>query len=359
MDLAEHAWMRRSLGDEVASLLLTCEDSVIAAGWDGTIKHWDSQGTLLWSALLGNRVNSMCAFETSLFLAVGLDLVCLDLKNGQTRWSSALEGSADEVTYHQGGIIALSSVYDIEHNDFLESALWEFSPDGILQHVHRFDERPWCLLPLNDQILAGLGRPRCGYFTYQEGHLTHIEIEEDMPIMCGVVHEEKVFFGTSNGYVVDQNGANLYQSTQSITHLFSVDTGLILLDEHGKVACISNDGDEMWESLTPASSLGTVGFEVNHQPVLWLANSAGSTGEVILLSLQDGSIVTQGNLPNVRTLTSSEHRVVAGCENGDVFVWEREMLNRRLVSDNGSPGGADEDQRTLDLREKLRQLRHR
>ena len=75
----------------------------------------------------------------------------------------ALEGSADDIIWWQGDVVAISSVYDIEHNDFIESAVWRIASDGTLLWVERMDERPWTLVRADDALLAGLGRPRCGH----------------------------------------------------------------------------------------------------------------------------------------------------------------------------------------------------
>ena len=46
MDLIQAAWMIRDLGQPVSSIDLE-EDSIIAGGWDGSLKMWNGDGDIL------------------------------------------------------------------------------------------------------------------------------------------------------------------------------------------------------------------------------------------------------------------------------------------------------------------------
>ena len=163
MDLNGATWMVRQLEQPVSMVHLDEHNGVFAGGWDGRLTHWDEAGEHVWTAQTNDRVSALALNEDLAVVASGLHIVALDRATGEERWSMALEGSADAVMWWQGNVVAVSSVYDIEHNDFIESAIWRFSPDGDLQWVERMDERPWTLIEVDDRLLAGLGRPGCGH----------------------------------------------------------------------------------------------------------------------------------------------------------------------------------------------------
>ena len=52
MDLLQAAWMIRDLGQSVSALHICEDSSLIAGGWDGALKKWDSDGGLLWSVVV-------------------------------------------------------------------------------------------------------------------------------------------------------------------------------------------------------------------------------------------------------------------------------------------------------------------
>ena len=159
MDLSTATWMVRHLDQPVSMVHITPQRGVFAGGWDGQLVHWDDQGEQRWRAQTNDRISSIALSDDIVAVASGLHVVALDRTSGEERWSAALEGSADELVWWQGDLVAVSSVYDIEHNDFIESAVWRFSPNGELLWVERMDERPWTLVEVEGNLLAGLGRP--------------------------------------------------------------------------------------------------------------------------------------------------------------------------------------------------------
>ena len=57
----------------------------------------------------------------------------------------------------------------------------------------------------------------------------------------------------------------------------------------------------------------------------------------------------------ISVITSNTDRVVIGDEQGEVYVWEQAMLNRRY----NSASGDDDDERRQQMRERLNALRKR
>ena len=110
--------MIRDLGQPVSALDLE-EDSVIAGGWDDIAKmewRWD----LMWKAQCSDRIESIIRIEDLVVVTSGLHISCL--KDGE--YSGARHWRFSRFTsIPKGEIVATSSVYDIEHGDFMERNL--------------------------------------------------------------------------------------------------------------------------------------------------------------------------------------------------------------------------------------------
>ena len=207
MDLNGATWMVRHLDEPVSTVYLDEHQGVFAGGWDGRLTHWDQAGEHVWTAQTNDRISALALNDTTVVVASGLHVVALDRATGEERWSAALEGSADAVVWWQGDVVAVSSVYDIEHNDFIESAIWRFSADGSLQWVERMDERPWTLIEVDDRLLAGLGRPRCGHLDVSSTPpFDHTLPPTSSPTTCGTGGRTQGLFGQTDGSVVSHEG---------------------------------------------------------------------------------------------------------------------------------------------------------
>ena len=122
------------------------------------------------------------------------------------------EGSSDALVATEDFVHVVSSVYDIEHYDFLESAVWTFSHSGEEIHVHRVDERPWSIISTEDEILLGMGRPKCGIAKLNQLHEIEIIHDTDSPITCGLERKYPMFVWNANGEVINQYGKTLMSS---------------------------------------------------------------------------------------------------------------------------------------------------
>ncbi|MGB2507671.1 MAG: PQQ-binding-like beta-propeller repeat protein, partial [Candidatus Poseidoniaceae archaeon] len=228
MDLNGATWMVRQLEQPVSMVHLDEHHGVFAGGWDGRVTHWDEAGEHVWTAQTNDRISALALSEDVAVVASGLHIVALDRATGEERWSMALEGSADAVVWWQGDVVAVSSVYDIEHNDFIESAIWRFSPDGDLQWVERMDERPWTLIEVDDRLLAGLGRPRCGHLDVSSTPpFNHTLPPTSSPTTCGTGGRTQGLFGQTDGKVVSHEGAVLSTETGAIEHLTCMVKGYV------------------------------------------------------------------------------------------------------------------------------------
>jgi len=351
MDLSSCTWMVRELGESASCAKLLEDNSLLVGGWDGRIKYWTDQGDLIWETKTPNRVSSLEVTNDFLFSTSGLDIVCIELKTGQHRWSVPLEGSADAVIATETCVLAVSSVYDIEHNDFLESAIWAISFEGDILETHRMDERPWTLQTFNGGAIAGLGRPRNGYITLDDfGHILEQNMNWEYPTICATNLNEPVF-GLADGSVRSMSGDVMRTMNSAICCLEAHRQGFLIADDEGAVEFFETtvqwtfSGDEV-VSLS-------AGFDVKGTSTCWIARWNGSQGELAVRSIADGQQIATLQGHRVHDIDSNKNRVVVVCENGQVFVWESSLFERRMKQ----PNQQENDANRSAMFEKLRSLR--
>tara|TARA_B100001094_G_scaffold301906_1_gene328625 strand:+ start:1677 stop:2747 length:1071 start_codon:yes stop_codon:yes gene_type:complete len=356
MDLFSSTWMTRSLGESVSALHLESDGGVYAGGWNGCLKHWDAEGTLVWSASLPDRITVMAVSEDAIFATAGLHIVCLEANNGEQRWSHALEGSADTLTLFKQCVYAVSSVYDIEHNDFLESAVWNFSFDGTMNWVQRMDERPWVLLEHKSKLWLGLGRPKCGFSSIDEdGVLTHHPTDTDSPITCGASTDKAILFGHANGTISNIKGATLATEASSVEHLVATPSGHIAALENGDLICRTGT-EEAWTSRGDAITIHQRAFVFKKTSTHWVGRWSGSQGSLEVRNIESGATLVSCQSSRCESMAANNQRIALGFENGDVCLWEQDMFERRMSKDEAEE---KKDERKSALQEKLRALRDR
>ena len=356
MDLKGAAWMVRSLDQSVSMVHLADSNDVFAGGWDGRLACWDAEGNSLWTAQTPDRISAMALGDDLVIAASGLHLVALDRASGEQRWSVALEGSADDVRWWQGDIIAVSSVYDIEHNDFIESAIWRYTSEGECVWVERMDERPWVVLEQDDTLLAGLGRPRCGYLEIGgTPPFAHVKPPTSSPTTSGSARGSSVLFGQTDGSVVQPDGTVLSTESGSIEHLTCMVKGYVATTDEGHAVGRTDDGEACWESKGAPVSVQMEAMEYEGASLLWVARDEGLGSQLVVWSSNQSTSLASASYGRVRAMHGTGNRAVIGCEDGTVVVWERAMLQRRLQSD--TPAVETQDERTSALQAKLRALR--
>ena len=356
MDLKTATWMVRTLDQPVSMVHLTPQHGVFAGGWDGQLTHWDGEGNHLWTTPTNDRISAIALSETMVAVASGLHIVVLSRSSGEVAWSAALEGSADEVVWWQDDVVAVSSVYDIEHNDFIESAIWRFSSSGELQWVERMDERPWTLITADDRLLAGLGRPRCGHLDVSSSPpFDHTKPPTSSPTTSGTSGRTQGLFGQTDGTVVNHRGDVLSTEDGAVEHLTCMLNGYVATTDDGLAVGRTEDGEMCWSSKGTPVSAQVEGMVDDDGSQLWLARNDGTGSIVNVWATKKGGKIASGSFANVRAMHGTAERVVIGCEDGQLHVWDRAMLERRLNSENTAPLEADE--RTSALQAKLRALR--
>ena len=340
MDLVQAAWMIRDLGQPVSAIDIE-DDSVIAGGWDGLLKEWNGDGDLIWSAQCQDRIEAILRVDDKVIVTSGLHISCII--QGEIIWSNALEGSADMLAFYDGNIIATSSVYDIEHGDFMESAVWQFSLDGDLIEVDRMDERPWFIDAQSD-LVVGLGRPKCGVLI----NGVHAELASESPITCGLSAEKGILFGHADGTISSLEGKMVCKESQSIESISSTKNGFVLALENGNLISKSEDGNALWSKQGHQITTQCGGFEDLH----WCGRWDGLNGYVEVRN-DEGNLISSAKSSRPRVSNSTENRVGIGFDDGQILIWENDLFNRRSKEEI-----PEQNSRKSALAAKLRSLRN-
>lgn len=355
MDLNDAAWMVRTLGQSVSVVHLTAEGNVLAGGWDGLLAMWDADGGLLWKTSTPDRVSAVAVNEDSILATSGLHVLLIDRGTGDMRWSVPLEGSADDVRWWNGEVLAVSSVYDIEHHDFLESAVWCFAPDGVLQWVERMDERPWSVVATAGRLLAGLGRPRCGWLDLSNGP-PFDHVPANSPVTCGGSGPAFAGFGCADGSVWGVDGHRLSTEASGVAVLNGTASGCAVTTEDGVLTVREKDGAERWAASGANVHAQGVGLSLDGAELLWMARAAPQGSELTVLRMDDGTALASVSTARVRHLHANGQRLAIGCEDGEVRVWEQGLFERRW-SQRDATVNEPQDERASALQAKLRALR--
>ena len=351
MDLSTCTWMVRELGEAVSCTVLLEDGSLLVGGWDGKIKYWSDEGDLIWECQTPNRVSSMTVNDGSVYVTAGLHLVSIAVDSGEQRWSVALEGSADAVVATSKCVLASSSVYDIEHNDFIESAIWIVSFEGNVLNTHRIDERPWTLNLFKKGVIAGLGRPINGYIILNEqGDIKKQEMDWESPTICATDGNHPVF-GLADGSIRSIDGTVMKVMDYSVSNIVECEGEYLIADDRGRLECF--DKSVRWEAKGSGIVALSSGFGINENGSCWVARWNGSEGALNVHSMKDGSQLASLHGYRVHDIASNGNRFAAGCENGQVFVWDKDLLQRRIEQ----PSQQNTDVSRSAMFEKLRALR--
>ena len=356
MDLEAAAWMVRSLGQCVSSLFQSEEGDLIAGGWDGRIRMWNAQGDVIWTVESGDRVSGFARQGDYLFATCGLHIVAFSYSEGKQLWSHALEGSADTLATHNGQVMVISSVYDIEHNDFLESAVWCYDESGKLQWVTRMSERPWTIFSTGDELVIGLGRPQCGIALIGEGgELEYKELATDAPVMCGINGKKNQLFGHADGTISDRNGHLITKHERGIESLSCIMHGFVCVLEDGYLFAHTAKGEEIWSHRGNQIVEQAKGCVIGENNSHWSARWDGLKGRLEVRNSFTGELIAEMGVDLVRSMCGNDNVTAIGCDDGKVILWQSELLTRRL----GETPTKQEpiDSRKSALQAKLRALR--
>ena len=349
-------WMTRLLGEPVSALSIDESNDIIAGGWNGVLSYWDCDGENNWSTNLPDRIGSIASNQEFVFATAGLHIVAVSRTSGELMWQFALEGSADEVIIHEGHVYATSSVYDIEHNDFIDSAVWCFTFDGNNLWTKHMDERPWTIFSDDNTVIIGLGRPKMGIATInQEGEINHQQLASNSPVTFGKLIGSKPVFGHANGDVSSIDGKITSIEGESIEEVLTDNQENLVIVTERSINCLTNENSQLWSMKNIQPSGQAIGFEINNIQSFWYAQTDGLNGQLKIIYCDSGQQIAEMSCSKISNIVSSSNRVVVGNEAGEILVWDAEMLNRRLESEVD----IDQDDRKKALRDRLKALKKR
>ena len=353
MDLTQSTWMVRDLGQAASDVLLLEDNSVLAGGWDGAIKYWSAEGETVWEIATPNRISCLTIEADKLYATSGLHLLKIDLTTGDVEWQIQLEGSADAVVVTKKCVLASSSVYDIEHNDFLESALWSISFEGEILETHRMDERPWTLQLSEGKVVAGLGRPKNGWIKLSKNGV----IEEHRegwatPTICSS-NTMPILFGRADGSVVDMDEIVHHQMNDSIAVLSNQEDMLLTADDSGRVDLLTTNITR-WSKTGDAVVGLKHGFTHNNEATIWIARWNGSKGTMFVRNSSSGDEIARLEGDRIHAMSVNENRVGIATEAGQIIVWEQTLFERRS---NQETPAEEVDEHRNSMLAKLRALR--
>ena len=356
MNMVGACWMTRLLGEPVSVLSIDESNDILAGGWNGVLSYWDCDGENNWSTNLPDRIGSIASNQEFVFATAGLHIVAVSRTSGELMWQFALEGSADEVIIHEGLVYATSSVYDIEHNDFIDSAVWCFTFDGNNLWTKHMDERPWTIFSDDNTVIIGLGRPKMGIATInQEGEINHQQLASNSPVTFGKLIGSKPVFGHANGDVSSIDGKITSIEGESIEEALTDNQENLVIVTECSINCLTNENSQLWSMKNIQSSGQAIGFEINNIESFWYAQTDGLNGQLKIIYCDSGQQIAAMSCSKISNIVSSSNRVVVGNEAGEILVWDAEMLNRRLESEVD----IDQDERKKALRDRLKALKKR
>ena len=213
------------------------------------------------------------------------------------------------------------------------------------------DERPWTLQPYNQGAIAGLGRPLNGYLILDaNGDILEQNKDWESPTICATRGENPVF-GLADGSVRSMDGARVGSMQSAISNVLEHPDGYLFADDNGNI--------EFFEDVTRWNANGdevvaiSLGFDIDGTGSCWVARWNGSQGEIIVHSIRDGQQLASLNGHRIHDMAFNGQRIAVGCENGQVFVWEKELFQRRMQQPSQQP----KDPSRSAMFEKLRALR--
>ena len=136
------------------------------------------------------------------------------------------------------------------------------------------------------------------------------------------------------------------------------EAGIAVAEESGHLHSMAYDGKLNWSLNGDSIEAQCIGFTINGHKSHWFSRSTGTKSSLSVANGEDGTLFVQSESVDVRYLSCVDNRVVAGCQNGTVYVWEQGLFGRR-ISDQNEQGALAKDPKKTALQDRLRKLRER
>ena len=346
LGLGSVAWAVRRMNRAVSSVHLL-DEVVLAGDWDGCLTAWDVEGDRLWSIDVGDRVGRISALRRgTIGCTSGLDVAEITV-GGDLLWSTELEGTSDHlVEYHEDVLCATSAVWNIEHGDFMEGAVWSLDSKGGVLHVDRFDERPWDLLSSDSILYLALAHPRSGLLYGNTDGMSHLALAES-PATALQFHDGNLHVGTSAGEIWSIDATELPSTEITVPH-HEEETGIQIMISYGgdlfiatetDALVLDTDGEVRWRWSAPMTVEGMdVGFKMGSNPLVVLYHGRDAMAKITLLNAVDGEVIGHlGAESTIHCMHMTENFLVLGLDSGEVYILQGDLLSRRLSNEGLSP----------------------
>ena len=188
-----------------------------------------------------------------------------------------------------------------------------------------------------------------------DGELNHYSLESDSPVTSAVLTESGVLFGHANGDLTSLDGQKFSGSGESIGQICLTSNQNVIFSDNQQVVQLGENFSELSRlTVGPITALST-GIYVAGKQTLWVGIQDGNSGMLRVTSLTDNKDIASMRVGKINTIISNSKRVVVGDEFGEVYVWEEDLFNRRVSSEQPE----EDDARRQTMRNRLNALRKR
>jgi len=338
----------RDLGSECTALIIH-DNTLIAGSKDGKIVTWDiDNGREKWTLQVEGPISDI-AINDRIYLTASAELHAIDIEKGTLEWTKNIGGSSDLVTLDEHSIWVTSSLYELDVEDYTDTTLFEFDKDSKMIKSINFEEKPWFILMQKNELILGIGRPRCGYLVITSDYeIIHKKINGQSPITLGIETLSGFLLGHSDGTIseINDHDINIIQFEKfPITAITSKEESWCVGNSNGTI--MSSNG---WKK----EFVGIIDFLLDVENLIWVSIS-NNENSIYLLNRNNGEI--QYHIihdSRIRLMDNMEGKIAVSDQNGKVMLFEDKLLSRRLGEIKETSD--DQDKRDL-LKKRLRALR--
>ena len=338
----------RDLGSECTTLNIG-HNYLVAGSKTGRIILWNTNtGQEGWNVEVEGPISDL-EIDEKIYVTASAELHAIDKENGVLEWSVDIEGSSDLIEIDEDKIFVTSSLYEIEVQDYTETTFFAFDKNGQLLGSVNFEEKPWFMKKQNQNIILGIGRPRCGILTIDDKYnISHSRTDGNSPVNMGIKTNKRFLLGHSDGTITEINDSGrkyIQCGNDSITAISSKDISWQAGDKNGNL--FSSDG---W-SKKLGDRINCIVETKNH---IWVSVTS-KNNVVYLLDKGGGSIKHQFSHDNkIQLMKLLDNNLAISDEEGKVMFFDTKTLDKRIGIK--SVISEDLERRNL-LKKRLRALR--
>ena len=346
--LEEIASFVRDLGSECTCLVLH-NNMLISGSKDGKIVSWDVEnGYEKWQCKVDGPISDI-GISDRVYFTASAELHAMKIETGELEWTVDIGGSSDLIKIDNDSIWVTSSLYEIEVQDYTETTLLKFDKNSKLIKKILFEEKPWFMGISSNDLVLGIGRPRCGYlFVDSDYVLSHRRNERDSPVTMGIETELSLLLGHSNGMITEIKDGKI-----DTIQFEEFPISSILKNEH--YLCIGNDNGTIISSKDwERNFTKKIDCLIRINGSIWLTNT-DSKNNIYILDEDSGDTKYKINHDSrIRLIKYINGKVALSDQKGKVMLLEEDVVFRRL--NEVSEIVQDQEKRDL-LKQRLRALR--